>query len=299
MPESPAPAPEQPKEEPSGVGLLLNKLRCYLDLRNPRQLCEDLGKEVEETRHPFKSPEGPMFAEMKFESADPQKRIVELEAYVGKLKDKAPGVKTVATMIDALPEDQYSPVEKEWLKKFSLAVSKIESDGHYACLGPRINKPGKEHDQTRALGRYQIMPREWLKWSDAWLGGHIPAPDPAAQEYFAFKQFMKNYDELKKTYPDSLYFRFYAMATRWSGGSITEMVKGKPVPLMHEEVDYAGKILRAMGLKPTRDERAIQIRAEAEFMARKGPVRATERLAGKAGHLAKRGWKAAKRWLKD
>lgn len=170
--------------------------------------------------------------------------------------DKVKGVKTAAQMAEDLPKE-----ERDWMQPFILAESEQESSDTYNVLGREIGNRDSTHYGTSALGRYQIMPKNWIAWSKETFDGKIVAPTPQAQEYMAFKRFKLMFDEAKKAIPQGkkthekyFYDIFYSMACVWYSGHYTDInikrFKWNIVLAPTGEIDaYAQSILQKMGLK--------------------------------------------------
>jgi len=260
--------PEQAEEGPA-----------ILSIDYWKQKLQGVGKSVEQMRRGF-TQDDLDFMEMDFGflTIMEKTKTGKLEDFVSVLDEplayekgveKAPNVKkTASQMADELPDSAYSPEEKKWIRRYVKATSNQESGHHYNILGSVIDTPENEHQGTRALGRYQIMPKNWIKWSKE-VFSRVAEPTPQAQEYVAFKMFMKNYDELKQEYPDKLYRLFYSMASRWHGAGYKETILGKKVPaaiaITHA---YAKKVLADMQLKPTLGDRATQSAARVKHGAK-------------------------------
>lgn len=67
---------------------------------------------------------------------------------------------------------------------FFNAIAEQESGGRYTVLGAPVYS--STHKGGRAIGKYQIMPINWLTWSDG-----LP-PTAKNQDIVAFKQNLKN-----------------------------------------------------------------------------------------------------------
>ena len=151
----------------------------------------------------------------------------------------------------------------EWFQRFIIGLSKVESINHsYTPLGDKIE--GGYHDGTRAFGRYQFMPKLWLKYlrndlKDTKYEGKILAPTPQAVELVAFNSWKKNYIKEKKklgiegrvTEKDKakLVKIFYLMATDWVGRNQSVYTN-----------DYAQYVLEEMKLPETRPKETIKLR---------------------------------------
>jgi hypothetical protein len=258
--------------------------------------------------------DGLEFREMKFNVASKAKPEQQLQHYVETLPPPPQGpaqapdlkkIKTASEMMDELTAG-YSAVDKKWLKKYVEATQSLESQGKYEILGVEITQKGNAHFGDRALGKYQPMPKNWMKWSRELFDGKIVEPDRQAQEYVAFKQFLKNFDEMKAKYAKAPYATegpnyavvFFAVASRWIGGGSEARLWGKPIPTGGgETMEYAKEILRRMGLQIPLDQTLILeiagIKARGEKALDSHPE--VKRQGKKALEKAKELWK----WGKD
>ncbi len=107
------------------------------------------------------------------------------------------------------------PIQKiNLLKKIMGAIGQHESTSNYGALGPML--PGWEHQWTAAIGRYQIMPKNWVTWSDAYFGDQYEAT-PENQDRLAFTQMGKYYLKYTATFWDNEESIFREIAASWYG----------------------------------------------------------------------------------
>lgn len=75
------------------------------------------------------------------------------------------------------------------LDAFKVGVGCVESDGDYEARNGR----------TGAIGKYQVLPRNWKDWSERFLGDRDAEPTPENQETVATKRF----GELRRAFDGS------------------------------------------------------------------------------------------------
>jgi len=150
-----------------------------------------------------------------------------LESFVAKISPKGVKVKqnmevkipngiiTAQMMVDTLSDKDFTVEERRLLKRFYDAISWKESGHKHYLLGVMIKNKGSSHFGTRALGRYQIMPKNWINWCKKYVG-RVVAPTPQAQEFVTFKMFLTYRNTYKRGRSEKeLYHR---LAERWFGG---------------------------------------------------------------------------------
>lgn len=247
----------------------------------------ELKKEVEASRDVLKK-DGLEFKEMKFDESGKTKPEQQLQGYVEKLpptplpgkkgvETGAEKVKTAAELVAELPESKYTKREKELIGKYVEATIAIESLGKYEVLGVEITQKGNPHFGDRALGKYQPMPKNWMKWSKEIFDGKIVEPTRQAQEYVAFKRFTTVYDELKKEYPKDEYKLFYALASRWIGGGFATEFMGEKIPLGGAETkEYCENAMKRMGLTQPLEAKAKSKAADYTVRSKKAYKKAKE-----------------------
>lgn len=265
----------------------------------------ELKKEVEASRDVIKK-DGLEFKEMKFDETGKAKPEQQLQDYVSKIPplqlgegrlraDREPElssgsagarrrgeatelkIKTATELVAELPESKYTKREKELIGKYVNATIAIESLGKYEVLGVEITQKGNPHFGDRALGKYQPMPKNWMKWSKEIFEGKVVQPDRQAQEYVAFRRFMVNYDELKKAYPNDEYKLFYALASRWIGGGFATEFMGEKIPLGGAETkEYCENAMKKMGLTQPLEEKAKSKAADYTVRSKKTYKKARE-----------------------
>ena len=223
---------------------------------------EELKKKVEEDRKKYVEKDG-----FRFELWDGKEDPAELQKDLGTIVEKkdnayegkAEGVVTAAKMIE---KTGYSREEKVDLKSYMHAESLVES-GKYSQSYKTLSDtevPTGHHKGTRALGRYQVMPYNWLAWSKEVFDDKVVKPTHQAQEYVAFQRFKQMYESAKtaisKSRPYAKYRRdvFYAMACTWYSGRFTKVsipkVNWEIVLANSGEIDkYAQDVLHEMGFK--------------------------------------------------
>ena len=72
------------------------------------------------------------------------------------------------------------------LEQFKIGIGCVESDGDYEAV----------NGTTSAIGKYQILPRNWPVWAGRFLDDRHAEPTPANQEQVATKRF----NELRRTF---------------------------------------------------------------------------------------------------
>jgi hypothetical protein len=197
-------------------------------------------------------------------------------------------VKTAAEMVAELPDSKYSKEEKELIAKYAEATQFVESRGTYGILGDEITQVGNTHFGDRALGKYQPMPKNWMNWSREIFEGKIVEPDRQAQEYVAFRRFMKGYDELRQTKLDSELVGlsksqeiFLQMASRWYGGGKIEKIAGLEFPTGGiDTLDYIQSILAKMGIPLSKAQLAALAAAAGYGKARRESKKAYKKAKG-------------------
>ncbi len=298
----------------------------------------DLKREVEAQRGIIEK-DGLKFKEMKFDEAGKVKPEQQLQSYVTKIPPltaeerqfrvmmaskkgetavipdvvrETSKIKTVEDMVAELPDAKYSKGEKELIRKYVEATQYVESRGSYGILGDEIvqTEEQKKHNYIprhmgdRALGKYQPMPKNWKDWNIKLFDNKIVEPDRQAQEYVAFKQFMKNYDELKAKKISSELVGLgrnreiaLQMASRWYGGGQIVEILGLEIPTGKEmdTIDYIQSILTQMGMGLSTTEYSTLAVAAGYSKAKKEGgkmVEAVKKESGKAYDKAKLWWKS-------
>ena len=182
---------------------------------------------------------------------------------VNNFQETVSGVTTAAMMVDDLMSD-YDPQEQEWFKHYVIAQSSKESDHRYAVLGPII-KHKSAHRGHQALGRYQIMPKNWVAWSKEFFDGNVVKPTPQAMEYVTFRKYKQRYDYLKrklgkgKSFDEYREEVFYVMACQWFSGRYKRLdIKMGIIDLDFTYApngkidDYSQDVLKRMGFPETK-----------------------------------------------
>ena len=108
-----------------------------------------------------------------------------------------------------LPNDKI-----EIVKKIMAAIGQHESNSNYWAVGQIL--PSGSHKWTAAIGRYQIMPKNWVSWWSAYFWGELDTT-PENQDKIAFSQMSKYYMRHLATYgnnPDAI---FREIAWDWYG----------------------------------------------------------------------------------
>jgi hypothetical protein len=67
---------------------------------------------------------------------------------------------------------------------FMTGLACVESGGRYDALNPR----------SKALGKYQFMPRIWVAWAGRYLGNRWARPTPRNQEFVARQRIIDLYE---------------------------------------------------------------------------------------------------------
>jgi|GEM_PF-3407000 len=289
----------------------------------------DLKKEVEVQRGIIEK-DGLKFKEMKFDEKGKEKPEQQLQGYVSKIPpltaeerrfrseiaskkgekvvipdvaQKAEKIKTAEDMVAELPESKYSKEEKELIRKYVEATQHVESHGSYGILGDEITQRGNTHFGDRALGKYQPMPKNWMRWNMELFDGKTVEPNHQAQEYVAFRQFMKNYDELKVKKVNSGLVGLgknreiaLQMASRWYGGGQIVEILGLEIPTGKgvDTIDYIQSILTRMGMGLSNTEMATLV-ATAGYGKAKNEG---GKMVDKAKTESKKAYEKAKQWWK-
>lgn len=83
------------------------------------------------------------------------------------------------------------PQEKiERVKVIMGSIGEHESNSNYQAVGQIL--PSGSHKGTAAMWRYQIMPKNWVSWSNIHFGGELE-PSPENQDKVAFAQMSRYY----------------------------------------------------------------------------------------------------------
>ncbi len=173
------------------------------------------------------------------------------------LAQQYPGFKTAAQMMLELPdgnpaEGKYSEAERQFLSRYMIAESEQESGHQYSALGTPMPEKHKLFPSEQALSRYQVMPTNWIQWSQELFGkGVVVTPNPQAVEYMAFRKFLPQYPQLRQEYtkkgiaPTGQLFQreaSYRMANWWYSGRAKEIYT-KDIDLKFFGIQlYKGKI---------------------------------------------------------
>lgn len=226
----------------------------------------ELRKEIEKERVKYVEKDG--FRFKLWEGGEDPKKLEEYVAghpervEVKRFNEKTEGVVTAARMVDQFMKDGYGQDEKLWMKHYILSESSCESDHDYGALGRPIRNESSRYFGTRALGRYQVMPKNWVAWSKEIFDGKVVAPTPQAQEYVAFVRFKSMYDRSKEAIARGRPFEkyrkdvFYSMACVWYSGHYSEVnirkLDWNIVLASSGEIDsYAQGVLNEMGFAET------------------------------------------------
>jgi len=154
-----------------------------------------------------------------------------LQFYVSssQTSDRAEGfyrslIKNAEQMTDELPAGKYTAEEKDWLKKFIHSLAIVLSGDRYEAIGLPSKNDRNDYCDDCPLGRYQITPQEWIRWSRKYFDGRVVNPCRQAQEYIAFGRIMENYGELSRKHATNRNRLYVAMARRWGGKNATEKI---------------------------------------------------------------------------
>jgi hypothetical protein len=85
----------------------------------------------------------------------------------------------IAPGVTARPGDRRIDIDA-----FMTGLACIESSGRFTAVNKR----------SGALGKYQIMPRNWRAWSGRYLGNRWARPTPRNQEYVARQRILALYE---------------------------------------------------------------------------------------------------------
>jgi len=108
-----------------------------------------------------------------------------------------------------LPSDKISRV-----KVIMSAIGEHESNSNYQAMGQTL--PSGSHKWTAAIGRYQIMPKNWVSWSEMYFWEQFQ-PTAENQDKVAFARMSEYYLKYSQRYGDDQESIFREIAWDWYG----------------------------------------------------------------------------------
>lgn len=108
-----------------------------------------------------------------------------------------------------LPSDKIDSV-----KAIMSAIGEHESNSNYQAMGQVL--PSGSHVWTAAIGRYQIMPKNWVSWSEMYFWEQLE-PTAENQDKVAFARMSEYYLKYSQRYGNDEELIFKEIAWDWYG----------------------------------------------------------------------------------